>query len=572
MIANFKIRKKIAVLSVTMLLIIVMIGSQGLYFLSKSSSKMNGMYNNQLKSVQYLEENRSHARAVLSEIFRMILEVGNPEAQKNSQDIITTRAQDFNDNYAKFKAIGEHNEKELEIMKEMDVNLAAYREGRKNVIDLALQGKAQEAFQAFGAVDVPAEAFMKALVELSNYSVSEAQSIKEENDKQYRLSILLFGGFMLFALALAILTTWLISRAIIDPIKVAIEHIESVADYDVSRDVPTEFLKRRDEAGDLARMVHKIELNLRGLIKSIGDTSQQVAASSEELTAISEQTASSAGEVARAIDEIAKGATDQAVSTNEGASQLAQLGELIEEDQSDIKLLTDSSSRVDKLVDEGLGVVGQLSKITAESGIATKSVHQGIVKTDESSTKISEASSIIASIAQQTNMLALNASIEAARAGEHGRGFAVVADEIRRLAEQSTNSTNSIDDMVHSLQKDSREAVEVMDKVSKILEEQNRIVQQTETKYKEISNAIKASAEAVVMIQKTAASMENRKNHAMDVIQSLSAVAEENAAITQQSSAAVEEQISSMDEVANSSANLAQLAQELHALIAKFSV
>lgn len=572
MFNNLKIRVKIAVLSVVMAILMMVIGGIGILELSNANKKMSEMYNNHLHAIQYLEENRAHARAVLSEIFRLILLSGNEEEQKKVQEVITTRAEAFNVTYEKYKAIGNFTEEEIKLQQAIDTNLLQYREGRKKVIELALQGKAEEAFKEFAVVEAPSEAFNQNLVELTEFNVAEAEALKNQNDVNYVSSIRIFIGVIAAVLAFATVATWAISKAIIVPIKVAIKHIGDVADYDLTNEIPEIYRTRKDEVGDLARIVKKIEENLRSLVKSIGDTSEQVAASSEELTATSQQTAAAANEVARAIDEIAKGATDQAESTTEGSERLVELGDLIEQDQHNIQVLTASSDIVNKHIKEGLEVIAQLSKKTADSEEATKKVYHSIVKTDESSKKISEASSLITTIAKQTNLLSLNASIEAARAGEHGKGFAVVADEIRNLAAQSAEATRIIDEMVQSLQKDSKDAVEIMTAVKKILEEQAHHVLNTEGKYREISNAIEASVEAVNTISATAATMEKKKNEVLDTIQSLSAVAEENAAGSEEASASIEEQTSSMDEIANSSEGLSQLAQELHALISKFKL
>lgn len=572
MLNNFSIRFKIGVFAVSMILIVTIISGLSVYNMSDSAKKMESMYNDQLKSVQYLEENRAYARTVLSELFRLILLTGDKNAQDIAVEKINSIAKEFNENYDRFKKIGNHDEKEARLIGEIDKNLAEYREARKVVIDLALQGKQEEAIKAYDSVDKPAEAFLKAMVELADYNIAIADKVDKENDAENKKAYALFIGIVIFSLLVSIMDTWLIARAIANPIKVAIKHINDIAEYNLQNNISEKYTLRRDEVGELARIIEKIEANLRSLIKAIGNTSEHVAASSEELTATSQQAAIAANEVAKAIDEIAKGATDQAQSTSDGAHQLTQLGDLIEEEKDNVKVLSESSDRVNLLVKEGLEVIESLAEKTHDTLKASLSVYQSIIKTDESSNHISEASGLISSIAQQTNLLALNASIEAARAGEYGKGFSVVADEIRKLAEQSAQSIMIIDEMVHSLQKDSKEAVEIMEKVQMILDEQNKNVDHTERKYKEISDAILTSSNAVDAIEKTAILMENKKNEVLDTMQSLSAVAQENAAGAEEASASIEEQTSSMDDIAKSSEDLSVLAQELNTLITKFKL
>lgn len=374
------------------------------------------------------------------------------------------------------------------------------------------------------------------------------------------------------SLLISVLLTQVIARTVTSPIKVIIKHIGEVADYNLQNNIQEKYTIRDDEIGDLARIVQKIEENLRSLITSIGSTSELVAASSEELTATSQQAADAANEVSKAIDMIAKGATEQADSTSGGAQQLIQLGELIVAEKQEVGVLSQSSSKVNDLVKEGLEVVGSLSKKTQETATASTQVYQSILKTDESSIRISQASGLISEIAEQTNLLALNASIEAARAGEQGRGFSVVADEIRKLAEQSALSIQTIDEMVQNLQKDSKDAVDVMKKVRQIITEQSAQVDLTEGKYVEISTAIQLSAQAVTSIETTSRLMEQKKNQVLETIQSLSSVAQENAAGTEEASAYIEEQTSSMEDIAKSSEDLSEMAQEMNELISKFKM
>lgn len=567
-----KIRRKIAVLAIVLTLFMILVGGVGVLQLSNANKKMSVMYNNNLKSIQYLEEDRAHARAAMAEMFRLILLSGNSDQQKKVQETITQRAEQFNTAYENYKKISNNSPEEIKLQKELEANLAEYRKGRETVISLAMSGKGKEAFAAFSTVETPADKFLQELIDLTNYSVKSAEKLKAQNDEKYNLSLSIMIGLILGASVVGALSTWYISRSITIPIDIAIKHIEEVADYNITMDMPEAYLSRKDEVGNLANMVQKIEDNLRSLIRAISETSEQVAASSEELTATSEQAAVASNEVAKAIDEIATGATEQADSTMQGSAKLSELGELVEEEQNHITVLNDASNTVDVLVKEGLKVIQILSQKTIESDNATNKVYESIIKTDKSSHQISEASGIIISIAQQTNLLALNASIEAARAGEQGKGFAVVAEEIRVLAEQSTSATKTIDDIVCNLQANSQEAVEIMKNVKAILDEQTSHVENTEKMYHDISEAIDKSFTAVSTISKSADYIQVKKNEVKNTMQSLSAVAEENAAGAQEGSASIEELTNSMDEISNSSEGLSNLAQELYGLVSKFKL
>ena len=356
------------------------------------------------------------------------------------------------------------------------------------------------------------------------------------------------------------------------PVIASTEHAKKLADGDFREDIPQEFLNRNDEIGALAHAFHDLTLSFRKLVGEISVTSEQVASSSTELNATADQVAIASGEVASTIQEIAKGATEQAESTERGVEKTSLLGEIIEENRAYMGELNEASGNVVSLVKDGLVIVGELSEKAKETNVATQEIFKVIQKTDENTGKIGEASSMIASIAEQTNLLALNAAIEAARAGEAGKGFAVVAEEIRKLAEQSTDSTKKIDDIVQELISSSQMAVATIERVTKIIEEQVDSVGSTEEKYKEIFSAIKISEEAISNLNKSEESMEEQKINILDTIQDLSAIAEENAASTEESSAAVEEQTASMDEIASASRALSELAEELNNAVLRFKI
>jgi methyl-accepting chemotaxis protein len=290
------------------------------------------------------------------------------------------------------------------------------------------------------------------------------------------------------------------------------------------------------------------------------------------LTATSQQSATAAEEVTKTVEEIARGASEQALSTEEGASKATSLGEAIEKNKGYINELNDSGEKIAVIVNEGLDGINMLSKITEESTVATSEIQEVILKTNESSNKIGQASNVILAIAEQTNLLALNAAIEAARAGDAGRGFAVVADEIRKLAEQSSASTMEIDNVVNELQNNAQNAVKTMERVSLIAKEQTNSVMDNKNKYMVISEAIKGAVDATRKLYVSSKEMETMKNEILNTLQNLTAIAEENSASTQEASASMEEQSAAIEQIAGANEGLAKLAQNLQMIISRFRV
>lgn len=329
-------------------------------------------------------------------------------------------------------------------------------------------------------------------------------------------------------------------------------------------------INSKDEVENIAKSFNLFTDKVHTIVKEIAGMAQDVASSSEELTTTSQQSSIAAEEVARAIEDIARGATEQAKDTEIGSITINDFGKLIEENNYNIIKLDNATEEVDRLKNEGLSIVKELVITNDEAQKAIEEIHDIILNTNVSVEKIGDASEMIRNISQQTNLLALNAAIEAARAGEAGRGFAVVADEIRKLAEQSNTFTEEISTVIQELVARTLNAVDTIEGVTKVAKSQTNSVDMTNEKFQGIAVAIEEIKEGIETINKSAEEMEIRKNKIIEVIESLSAISEENAAGTEEASASVEEQTAAIEEIANSSQVLAELAEDMKNTVSKF--
>ncbi len=368
---------------------------------------------------------------------------------------------------------------------------------------------------------------------------------------------------------------FIVALKLVKPIERTTREASRLADLDFTAMESGKSLltrNRKDETGVMNRAISTLQQELAHVTTDINEQCEKLHGSAGSMAQSVDETLNTVEQVEKAVNEIAQGATSQAQETQTATEQVIVMGGMIEETGVKVEELRENARKMRGASEQAMEILDALGEVNQQTKDAIAVIAKQTDVTNESAMKIKMAVDIITDIAEETNLLSLNASIEAARAGEQGRGFAVVAGQIQRLAEQSNESAQQITAIIELLIQETQRSVQTMADVKAVIEKQDENVNLTERAFGDVQEGITQSIESIRTIAQRTEELDQARVKVVDVVQNLTAIAQENAASAEETSASATEMSAIMESIDSNARSLNEVADRLHDTIAQFKI
>lgn len=568
LLKNLNITRKLLIIIIVSTLGLSSVGILGVSYIKVMAQGSEIMYKENLLPLNKIMQIRVNARA--SDAYTLeLLVTEDPERNKELIDEIASAWEEIDGLISEIEGT-KLTKEQKNLVEKYKEQAAALSSSRDKVMNLAVENKNDEAYSIYlQEVEINRAALNDTLKELQKTNITNAESINTLNHESEKEIVIFVTVIILVALILLVILSVVIARMIVRPIKEVKGLLTEAENGDFT--VKGSY-QSKDEIGELTTSFNNMTNTLQSVFTTVQDSSQQVASASEQLSASAEQNSKASEHITLTVQELASGSDKQ-------VDKVADSSKVITEITNHTKTIADHTEKITKDVLhasemslEGNQAIKKVNEQMNSIYENVNSLSEAIKGLNDRSNEIGQITNVITGISAQTNLLALNAAIEAARAGEHGKGFAVVADEVRKLAEESTSSTEKIAQLIQLIQSDTDKTIQTMKKAAEEVYSGLNVVHVAGDSFQKIELAVNGVVSQIEDISESLKKLANGTDIVNESIQNVSDVAKESAMITQNISAATEEQLASMEEISSSSQSLARLADDLQIVIKQFKI
>lgn len=560
-----RIKTRLILVTSIFVLSIMAVGGFGTWSLSKIVSQNNEV--NNLMEIKTITKQIQYRLAGLSNDERALLLTNDPtfasQMEEKSNDIINQ----FNQLYA-FTIISS----EQQTIDDIKANYEKYWNQVQLVIHNHTIDPKKAAEIHFGEErrirkEVLDPSFERFIAQIDQQTEVASASLKSQS----KMSQALLLGVAIVATVSGIILGVLLYQSILKPLRQLNIQMNDIAqgNGDLTKTIQ---VKNKDELGEVATSFNHFISSLRQMMTQISSSSERVAASSEEFSASAEQSKRSSHQITENIQDVSTSMDSQANILHESTIAIVQALQSLESMTHYTADVSEDTNEVSIQADQGAQSVKEIVSSMEAISQSVDETDKNINSLAEDAVKIGEITTLINDIANQTNLLALNAAIEAARAGEHGKGFAVVAEEVRKLAEQSSGSTNQIKALITRIQETTNETVQTIQKVKTNVGSGVQLTSTTSVQFKDIMQSI---AHVTGKVQEIAATTEQLTADFTTVTQQyeiVSSLFKENSESTHEVVAATEEQLASMEEIQSVARTLTSISDSLNQMVRSFKI